>query len=94
MTKTIYIRRLYSTTSLLLPLHNISGSPDGHQGGVHTQTPVQPPRHQVAATLLLDMWIHLDYSCHHNGARQPSLNPGLPGANDRDQRSVAPVGGW
>ena len=56
--------------------------------------PVHPPFHQVAENLLADVHIHLEQGCHHNGERQPLINPGFACVIDPDKRGAKSMGRW
>ena len=47
----------------------------------------------MATTLFVEMWICQEYKRHHIGAGDPSLHPGLAGAQDIYQRETALMGG-
>ena len=67
---------------------------DMNRGGSHDETPGQPPCLKVVATLLEDVWLHMEEGHHQNGSHQPPIHTGIAHARYPDKGAAAAVGGW
>ena len=63
-------------------------------GGGHPESAIHPTCNQVEATLLLHMWLREEFGCHHHGAINPLLHPGIIGTWKPNQSAAPSAGGW